>query len=183
MDNAGHSEPRSTYANTHIVDYQGEIQQALLDLDAWVARGTPPPAGTNYAVDADTEVQVPAHAARRRGVQPVVTLSVTASRSHRGGERVDVAVGQPVRFSAEARVPPGAGEIVSAEWDFEGIGTYPVREQIRRARHAVRLDATYTFTRPGTYFPVVRVASQRQGDPTERYTRIPNLARVRVVVR
>jgi hypothetical protein len=183
MDNAGHTEPRSTYANTHIVDYQGEIQQALLDLDAWVARGTPPPAGTSYAVDADTEVQVPAHAARRRGVQPVVTLSVAASRSHRGGERVDVAVGQPVRFSAEAQVPPGAGEIVSAEWDFEGVGTYPVREELGRSRRTVRLDATYTFTRPGTYFPVVRVASQRQGDPTMPYTRIPNLARVRVVVR
>jgi hypothetical protein len=118
-------------------------------------------------------------------VQPVVTLSATASRSHRGGERgerVDVAVGQPVRFSAEARVPPGAGEIVSAEWDFEGVGTFPVRERIRRSRHTVRLDATYAFTRPGTYFPVVRVSSQRQGDPTEPYTRIPNLARVRVVV-
>ena len=183
MDNAGHTEPRSTYANTHIVNYQGEIQQALLDLDAWVAHGTPPPAGTNYAVDANSEVHVPARATQRRGVQPVVTLSVTASRSHPLDESVDVTVGQPVRFSAEARVPPGAGQIVSAEWDFEGIGTYPVREEIRRSRHTVHLDETYTFTRPGTYFPVVRVASQREGDPARPYTRIPNLARVRVVVR
>jgi hypothetical protein len=183
MDNAGHSEPRSTYANTHIVDYQGEIQQALLDLDAWVAHGTSPPAGTNYHVDADTQLEVPAHATHRRGVQPVVTLSVTASRLHPRAERVDVAVGQPVRFSAEARVPPGTGEIVSAEWDFEGIGTYPVLARIGHPRPTVRLDATHTFTRPGTYFPVVRVASQRDGDPTKPYTRIPNLARVRVVVR
>ena len=126
---------------------------------------------------------MPALAPQRRGVQPVVTLSVSASPSHPLGERVDVAVGQPVRFSAEARVPPGAGEIVSAEWDFEGIGTYPARAEIGRCGRTVRLDATYTFTEPGTYFPVVRVASQREGDPTTPYTRIPNLARVRVVVR
>lgn len=182
MDNAGHTEPRSTDANTHIVDYQGEIQQALLDLDAWVAEGTPPPAGTRYDVDADTQVRVPANAAHRRGVQPVVALSATATRPHPRGERVDVAVGQPVRFAAEAQVPPRTGEIVSAEWDFEGTGTYPDHARIRHARRTVRLGATHTFTTPGTYFAAVRVTSQRDGDQATPHTRIPNLARVRVVV-
>jgi hypothetical protein len=183
LDNAGHTEPRSTYANTHIVDYTGEIQQALLDLDAWVAGGTPPPAGTNYDVDtATTEVRVPASAAQRRGVQPVVTLSATVGRSEPRGSRVDVAAGQPVRFVAEAQVPPGAGQIVGGEWDFEGVGTYPVQASISHADRSVRLEASYTFTQPGTYFPVVRVTSQRDGDTDTPYTRIPNLARVRVVV-
>jgi hypothetical protein len=182
MDNAGHTEPRSTYANTHIVDYQGEIQQALLDLDAWVAEGAPPPDSTIYDVDSDNQVRVPANAAHRRGAQPVVTLSATASRAHPRAGRVDVAVGQPVRFSAEAQAPPRTGEIVSAEWDFEGTGTYPDHARIRHTRRTVHLDATHTFTRPGTYFPVVRVTSQRDGDQATPYTRIPNLARVRVVV-
>jgi hypothetical protein len=71
---------------------------------------------------------------------------------------------------------------VSAEWDFEGIDTYPVHDRIDRARRTGRLDATHIFTRPGTYFPVVRVSSQRDGNTTSPYTRISNLARVRVVV-
>jgi hypothetical protein len=183
MDNAGHTEPRSTYANTHIVDYQGEIEQALLDLDAWVSEGTSPPRSTNYDLDVETQVRVPANAAQRRGVQPVVTLSASGSRSHPQADSVEVAVGQTVRFSARGEVPPGTGRIVSAEWDFEGTGTFPVDAEIGRARPVVHIDATHTFTTPGTYFPVVRVSSQRDGDPTMSYARIPNLARVRVTVR
>ena len=44
------------------------------------------------------------------------------------------------------------------------------------------LKTTYTFTKPGTYFPTLRVAPQRQGDTTTLFTRIQNLDRVRVVV-
>jgi hypothetical protein len=38
------------------------------------------------------------------------------------------------------------------------------------------------FTQPGTYFPVVRVTSQGDGDPTSPFELIQNLASVRVVV-
>ncbi len=47
----------------------------------------------------------------------------------------------------------------------------------------VELRATHTYLRPGTYFATVRVTSQRDGDPDAPYTRIQNLARVRVEVR
>src|SRR5262249_32700231 len=137
-----------TVAAAHIVSYEGELQQALLDLDAWVTEGIRPPASTNYQVDASTQVQVPPSAAQRKGVQPVVNLSVTdtvpprlrsarngadtairqafefpimtrARRLRSPGGRADVTVGQAVTFSMQAEVPPGTGKIVGVEWDFE----------------------------------------------------------------
>jgi hypothetical protein len=212
MDNADHDPlgPDATtaaHAAAHIVTYLGEMQQALLDLDAWVAHGTPPPASTTYSVDANTQVRVPSTAAQRKGVQPVVTLSAStcAADDHGGGpnrptangdpqrhscespdrptsDRVDVAVGQPVRFSRDARVPDDTGKIVRVEWDFLGLGDYPVRAHIQDIEPALHLNATYTFSKPGTYFPVVRVTSHRQGDPDAPYALIQNLGRVRVVV-
>jgi len=47
----------------------------------------------------------------------------------------------------------------------------------------VTLKATYSFSQPGTYFPVLRATSQREGDPKTPYARIQNLGRVRVVVK
>jgi hypothetical protein len=46
----------------------------------------------------------------------------------------------------------------------------------------VRLTTTHTFSSAGTFFPAVRVASQRDGHTTTRYALARNLARVRVVV-
>jgi hypothetical protein len=47
---------------------------------------------------------------------------------------------------------------------------------------SVRVEATHTYGRPGTYFPALRATSQRDGDPDTPHARIQNLARVRVVV-
>jgi hypothetical protein len=47
----------------------------------------------------------------------------------------------------------------------------------------VHLTATHAFTNPGTYFPALRVASQREGNPSTPFARSLNLGRVRVVVR
>ena len=43
-----------------------------------------------------------------------------------GGERADVAARQAVTFTAKIEAPPKSGEVVAAEWDFEGVGSYPV---------------------------------------------------------
>jgi len=189
MDNADHDPlgPAVTDAKAaanHIVSYEGELEQALLDLDAWVADGTAPPPSTSYEVDADTQVHVPASATERKGIQPVVTLSVTKIGRKRAAadERAEVGARQPVTFSATAEVPPGTGKIVRAEWDFEGDGKFPVRSRIRRVGETVRLNATHTFSNPGTYFAAVRVTSQRDGDRTARYGLVQNLGRIRVVV-
>jgi len=42
---------------------------------------------------------------------------------------------------------------------------------------------SHRFAEPGTYFPAVRITTQRQGDVSTRHGRIQNLGRVRVVVR
>jgi hypothetical protein len=91
-------------------------------------------------------------------------------------------VGDTVTFHALIGTPLGTGKVVSAEWDFLGVGDYPVDAAISHPRPLVHLTATHTYTEPGTYFPVLRAASQREGDPDDLFTRVNNLARVRVVV-
>lgn len=187
MDNADH-DPNGPAATTaadaadHIVSYTGEMQQALLDLDAWVAHGIQPPASTNYSINGDDQVQLAAAATQRHGVQPVVTLSATAGGRCSQGQRIYVAAGQPVTFTVNAQAPPGAGKIVKVEWDFQGTGSFTVTSQLTRIGPQVRLHQTYTFTKPGTYFPVVLVMSQRHGNTTTPYGLIQNLAGIRVIV-
>ena len=72
-----------------------------------------------------------------------------------GSARAEVGVGDEVRFDAVAEVPPGAGYLVSIDWDFDGSGTY---------------------------FVTALVHSRRDGDVAAPHRRIPNLASARVVV-
>jgi hypothetical protein len=66
--------------------------------------------------------------------------------------------------------------------DFEGLGSFPLAQRIDRPAPLLQVSATHAFPKAGTYFPVLRVTSQRQGDPRTVYGRIDNIARVRVVV-
>ena len=91
-------------------------------------------------------------------------------------------MGDTVAFQANIKVPPGAGKVTSGEWDFEGVGNYPVPADIGTIRPDVDLEATHTYDTPGTYFAVLRARSQRDGDPDDAFTQVENLARVRVVV-
>jgi hypothetical protein len=82
-------------------------------------------------------------------------------------------------------VPPGAGTVVGAEWDFEGQGDFPVIERfdVTSALHShLALETTHVFTKPGTYFPALRATAQRQGSCKAPFACIRNLGRVRVVV-
>ena len=160
-----------------IAGYEGVLQRALRDLAAWVEKGTPPPSSTSYKVE-DSQISVAATAASRRGVQPVVKLTAN------GGVRTNVKVGEAVSFTGTVEVPPGGGKVVVAEWDFEGSGDYPVNGQLQPSDASgghVSVKTTYTFSKPGTYFPVLRAASQRKPEGTA-YARAVNLDRVRVVV-
>src|SRR5690606_11659141 len=128
-DNAMHTtqvadpdDPRPV-ATTRVISYQGVLQQALRHLVDWVERGIAPPKSTNYSVE-DSQIVVPPSASERCGLQPVCTLTAN------GSDRVEVKVGETVRFEAVAQVPPGAGRILSAHWDFEGAGDYPVSSNI-----------------------------------------------------
>jgi hypothetical protein len=81
-----------------------------------------------------------------------------------------------------AEVPPGTGFVVALEWDFDGTGRFTVRETVEPAE-AVVVERRWSAPEPGTYFPVVRVVAQRDGDATSEYARLRNLARVRVVTK
>ncbi len=177
VDHALHGD-FSKQDSSHTISYLGVLQQALRDLAAWVEQGVPPPSTTNYTVD-DGQIVVPSTAAQRKGIQPVVVLSAN------GGKRAEVKVGEPVTLSAVVEVPPGTGAVVGAEWDLEGGTDFAVKESFdaKRATAHVVLKQTYTFSKPGTYFPTVRVASQRDGDLTTPFARAQNLDRVRVVVK
>jgi hypothetical protein len=184
-DNAMHTAPavmpgdRRPVATTRVINYVGVVQQALRDLSDWVEKGLAPPPSTNYKI-VDGQVCLPETAEERKGIQPVVTVKAN------GGERAEVAAGENVEFTAVIEVPPGTGTVVGAKWDFEGAGDYPVAEQFDDTNSSfsrLPLKTTYAFSEPGTYFPVLRATSQRQGNFKTRFTRIHNLGRVRVVVR
>jgi hypothetical protein len=167
---AGHSP-----ADTHIVNYSGVLQQALRDVAAWAETGAAPPAETRYRVE-DGQIHVPAKAAERRGVQPVVELTAN------GGPRADVKVGETVEFTGAIEAPPGAGVIVSAEWDYEGTGAYADAETFADGAAQRTVRRSRAFDRPGTYFVALRAGSQRKSALGSPYAKALNLARVRVVV-
>jgi hypothetical protein len=167
------NDPRPV-ATTRVVSYQGVLQQALRDVAAWAERGLAPPPSTDYRVD-EGQVIVPAAAAARKGVQPVVTLTAD------GGPRAEVEAGKAVAFEAVVEVPPGAGIVAKVEWDFEGDGRFPVASELGEPSSRLVVRQTHAFADPGTYFPAVRAFSRREGDPGP-YAQPQNLARVRVVV-
>jgi hypothetical protein len=123
---------------------------------------------------------IPANAADRKGIQATVIVKANDSES------IEVSAGKPVTFTATIELPDNTGKIVNAAWDFENAGTFAVEGKlITDSKNASRvtLRTTYTFTKPGTYFPTLRVASQRHGDKTTPYALIKNLGRVRVIVK
>jgi hypothetical protein len=193
-DHAPHGDITIEDDPTRTVSYLGILQQALLDISAWVEKGIAPAATTNYNI-VDGQVVIPPTANERRGIQPVVKVKAN------GDKRADVKVGQPVIFTAEVEVPKGMGKVVAAAWHFEGqlddisnrngwffekSGTFPIKGAFvatDKTGSRVTLKKIYTFSKPGTYFPTLRVAAQREGDTKTPYTRIQNLDRVRVVVK
>jgi len=181
-DNARHGPPQglegiTPHYSTWLIDYNGSVHQAVLDLIDWVENGKEPPANTSYEYSPDGKLTLAATASERGGIQPVVNATVN------GGVRADVKVGEKVNFEASADVPRGTGRITAAEWDFEGKGTWELKEKdIDGRADSIKLKATHTFDTPGTYFPVVRVTAQRDGDAKANFSSLPNLGRVRVVV-
>ncbi|MFX1275729.1 MAG: hypothetical protein ACFFBP_07770 [Promethearchaeota archaeon] len=182
IDHAMHTPPIATpldpppSIHTRIINYGPVLQQALRDVSAWVEKGIKPPLSTTYKI-VDGQVEVPPTAAERKGVQPVINLTVN------GGERADVKVGEKVKFNAVIETPPDAGSVVGVEWDFEGEGDFPITSKLKDTKSThVEVTTKYAFSKAGTYFPAARASSHRQGNPNTPYARIPNLGRVRVVV-
>lgn len=156
--------------------YLGALHQALLDLSNWVEKGIAPPASTCYT-ETEAQINLPAGADERAGIQPVVTLKVN------GAECAQVKVGQSVQLNGVISVPRATGKVRNAEWDFEEQGAFmtsAILEYINDERSVASTKVTHEFTRPGIYYPVLRATSRR--DDHDPFTNIRNLARVRVVV-
>ncbi len=175
-ENALHSWLEDKDAPGRVVSYLPVLQQALRDLSMWVEKGIAPPATTTYKV-VDGQVVLPANARNRKGVQPTVVVTIN------GGSKAVVRAGQFFSVSATVEAPSGTGKIVWAAWDFDGAGTFPVSATLPKKPAAkITIGTSTSFAKPGTYFPTIKVASQRNGDTQTPYARIVNLGRVRVVV-
>ncbi|MFF2053542.1 hypothetical protein ACFVU2_18210 [Leifsonia sp. NPDC058194] len=174
MDDATHGDDETQENQTHTVPYVGVLHTALRQLADWVERGLEPAPSTSYTID-DGQVSVPATAASRGGVQPVVTISAGGSSSAR------VAVGEEVRVTIEADSPEHGLPFVSVATDLTGAGR--LDEPIAVARtHRLSLTRTCTFERPGTYFIAARATTQDDLDAGTAAGRAHGIARARIVV-
>jgi hypothetical protein len=179
-ENAEHISPQMTPkqpgrdASTWLVNYLEIIEQCLVDLCDWVERDIPP-AATQFTFK-DGKVSLPADAAERGGIQPVVHVRANGEVVAR------VSAGQSVNLSAIAEVPQGAGALTLIEWDFDGSGTYPDRQI--PAGKSMRFESTtaHAYPMPGVYFATARATSHRTGDPEATTCRCENVASARVIV-
>jgi len=177
-ENANHhasNDPYLPYLTYRLINYTGIVEQALRDLSAWVEDGVEPPNSTSYNV-VDSQLILAEDAATRGGIQPVVKLTVN------GAVRANITSGGSVNLSASIQVPPGTGEIVSVEWDFLGNGGFVDAEFDVLPDGSCEVNASYTYNTEGTYFPQVRVASNRNGETVKTFARAYNHGRARVVV-
>ena len=177
-DNADHNalhDESFPYLNARLIDYEGIINQALLDLSAWVENDVKPPNSTAYNV-VDSQLIFTDNTAARGGIQPIVELTVD------GAVRTSITSGSSVNLSAKIRVPLNTGEIVSVEWDYLGDGNFARADYDTLPDGSWSANSNYTYNEEGTYLPSVRVASQRDGDPETPFTRAYNHGRARVIV-
>jgi len=149
--------PPDRHNTTWLIDDAPVIEQGLVDLTTWVEEGIRPAATTfEYG---DGKVTLPATAAGRGGIQPVV--HVTAN----GGARTLVRVGESVGLEVVAEVPAGAGTIIGVKWDVDGSGAYPFVEALDGSSPRITLGLTHAWPRPGTYFVTALVESHRERNP------------------
>lgn len=159
------------------VDYLGVLHQALLDLADWCEKGIEPLPTTNYQFE-DGQIVVPKKAEERGGLQPVAD-------SYANGEKcVTVKAGDEVNFTAVIEVPPKAGFVTAATWTFEEAGesTGPLELVKEDGGRKASVKAAHIFTRPGVYFPTLKVQSSRSGSLDDIFVQCKNLDRVRVIV-
>ncbi len=185
QDNAPHGAfPNATDGSTEaavkhkVASVGGILNQALLDLAAWVERGVEPLPSTRYRQDDMNQIVLPASAKERRGLQPVVTLLAD------GRLRTHVRVNQSVALAATAEMPDRAGKIVNYAWHIGPADTpYDPTVKISNPRKRFRLDRSMSFPTAGEYEIILRVNGQRHGSTDVNGTALlQNVARARVVV-
>lgn len=114
----------------------------------------------------------------------MVNLAAKGNKDEMESKCAHGVVGKPVVFFANAEVPDDAGVLTTVEWSFEGEqdflekGGWSLRDNGQRG---IAVNA-HIYDKPGTYFAVVRVRSERNGDKNALYTQVRNIDRVRVVI-
>lgn len=176
VDRAPHADVSEMPDPSRMVGYLGVLQQALLDVSAWVEQDVAPAPTTAYLIQ-DGQVYLADDRTLPTGIQPIIRLNAN------GASRAEVAVGEPVKLAGEVVLPTGTGSLVYAAWDLDGSGAFS-----RAVGSTLLGDSSALFTldhnyeTPGTYFVTLRAISQRDGDTETPFTRVANLARVRIVV-
>lgn len=162
-DNCPHGDDAETDDNLHYTSYLGMLNQALLDVAGWVEKGVHPAPSTAYTL-IDNQVTLAEEAAERGGAQPVVRLTVN------GGECVRIRAGETVELAARIGLTEYSGMVEEIGWSFGNEQSFNPGDA----------ETSHRYDQPGTYFPTVRVTTNRHpGDP---YTKLRNLARARVIV-
>lgn len=177
FDNALHDDMTKSIDELYATTYIAGVRQALIDLAEWVEKDIPPIASSKYTVNIG-EVNVGDNANERGGIQPVVHLMANSSKC------AYVKKGEEVTFVAEAEVPDRAGALTFIEWSFEGESDFPIKGEFELSDGGKKgiTKMVYRFENSGTYFVVVRVKAERNGDKNALFTQIRNIDRVRVVV-
>ncbi|HHV11892.1 MAG TPA: hypothetical protein GXX75_16580 [Clostridiales bacterium] len=179
FDHALHDDQSKTVDELHLISYLGGLHQALLDLSDWVERGIAPSKTTEYSIR-DGQLSVPEKANDRHGIQPTVVLTAN------GKDHVEASVNEGIEFIAEIELPEGTGKIVKAEFSFEGEENYPVPCELSNIRdngEKATCKINFSYQAPGTYFAVVRVYANRNGDKEDIFTQVKNICRVRIIVK
>jgi hypothetical protein len=166
---------------TEVVMYEQTLYQALLDVSDWVERGIAPSKTTNYKIQ-DCQVLLKPEGKERGGIQPVPYATVG------GKDRAEVKPGEQVSIHVVVDVPKGTGKVVKADWCFDDSKAFNQPVDLSNAIYSndgerVEFDTTVSYDQPGTYFPTVKIYSERHGDAGTTYTRIANLGKVRIVVK
>lgn len=166
---------------TEVVDYTTTLYQALLDVSDWVEKGIAPSHTSTYEVE-DGQVILGVDGKQRGGIQPVPYATIN------GKERADVKPGEQVTIHVTVDVPKGTGKVVRAVWCLDGSKEFTLPVDMGQAKYSadgerVEFDQAVSYDKTGTYFPTVKVYSEREGDTQTPYTCIANLGKVRIVVK
>ena len=174
-ENADHLdtlEPR-----THrLVQYVGILHQAVRDVSNWVENGVEPAATSAYSIVNGSQISLESNPVLRGGIQPAVSLTAN------GKSKAEVSTGESVEFTVNAQLTSGGGKVVRAEWDFSGTGDFKKADFKTAADGSVSLSGKFSYDKTGTYFPQIRITTQREGDAETPYANVQNLGRARVVV-
>lgn len=188
MDRCMHGDV-SWLENNMVTNYLGAMRQALLDVSDWVERGKEPCKTTAYEM-IGSQVYPAEDAGDRHGLQPVVSLLAN------GESCTHVKAGECVTFTANVKVPQGAGMVTGVDYDFESDHSLPgEKKEVSVFQNKGTFESmtdgtcygavseiTHIYEEPGTYFASVRVKANRDGDAGNLFTQVKNIARARVIV-